>query len=197
MPAVEPLLLVEPSSWSCAHGIERWRSGCACGNDPGASHAWRRPLRSALNWLGRELDALYVAGASREFGEPWAVRDAYGAVAALADPARDAFIRGRLAAGGESARARRLLDGARARLAMFSSCAWFFDRATGHEAVLMLRLAAYAIDRLGAHALEREFIERLALAADEPGSNRTAAAAYGAEVLPLRPLAQPAARQAG
>ena len=54
-----PVLLVEPSSWSCIHGVERWRSDCSCGVIPGASHAWRRPLRSALMWLARELDARY------------------------------------------------------------------------------------------------------------------------------------------
>src|SRR5262249_38338080 len=54
-PTVEAIV-VEPSSWSCAHGVERWRSNCSDGMDPKASHAWRRPLRAALNWLARQLD---------------------------------------------------------------------------------------------------------------------------------------------
>ena len=49
--------LVEPSSWSCAHGIERWRSDCGCRMAPEteSSQAWRRPLREALEWLSDAL----------------------------------------------------------------------------------------------------------------------------------------------
>ena len=51
--------LVSPSSWSCAHGIERWRSNCGCGatHDTGRAQEWRGPLRAALRWLAEALDA--------------------------------------------------------------------------------------------------------------------------------------------
>lgn len=186
VPAVERLQLVEPSSWSCAHGIERWRSGCSCGT-PGASHAWRRPLRAALNWLARELDARWATEAARDFADPWAARDAYGAAAMLPAEQRDAFVLALIAAGGDAARARRVLDGARARLGMFGSCAWFFDDATGHETILMLRLAAYAIDALGAHNLEEEFLARLAFVRDARPGEGDAAQAYIRKVVPLKP----------
>lgn len=189
VPPVAPLILVEPSSWSCAHGVERWRSGCPCGNDPTASHAWRRPLRSALNWLGRELDARYAAEAAGCFRDPWAVRDAYSEVASLGDAKRNAFIRKRLRKGADAAHARRLLDGQRARLGMFSSCAWFFDSATGHETTLMLRMAASAIDLFRAHDLEPAFIERLRLVTDDAKSDVNAASVYQTDVLRLRRVA--------
>ena len=50
--------LVSPSSWSCAHGIERWRSNCGCGatHEAGQNQLWRGPLRAALRWLAEELD---------------------------------------------------------------------------------------------------------------------------------------------
>jgi alpha-amylase/alpha-mannosidase (GH57 family) len=53
----EDAQLVVPSSWSCPHGIERWRSNCGCRMTPGTSQEWRRPLRAALDWLARMLDA--------------------------------------------------------------------------------------------------------------------------------------------
>jgi alpha-amylase/alpha-mannosidase (GH57 family) len=182
----ENALLVEPSSWSCPHGIERWRSGCTCGMRPGANHAWRRPLRSALNWLARELDDRYVSRTAR-LGDPWTLRDDFGAVAAAGHAARETFV-AMLGDGADSTATLALFDGVRARLGMFGSCAWFFDDATGHEAELMLRLAAFAIGAIAPHdsALETEFIERLALVQDQRPGHGDAAVLYRERVLPLR-----------
>ena len=50
--------LVSPSAWSCAHGVERWRSNCGCRADHGRhpQQQWRAPLRHALRWLADALD---------------------------------------------------------------------------------------------------------------------------------------------
>ncbi len=49
--------LVERTSWSCDHGIERWRSDCGCRTKEGTSQAWRTPLRESLEWLRERLEA--------------------------------------------------------------------------------------------------------------------------------------------
>ena len=51
-------LLVEPSSWSCAHGVGRWSRDCGCALSGDADGAWRVELRDALNALRDDLGAL-------------------------------------------------------------------------------------------------------------------------------------------
>src|SRR5439155_1142660 len=57
----EDVRLVAPSSWSCPHGVERWRAECGCRAAPerGLHQRWRAPLRAALEWLAAELRAPY------------------------------------------------------------------------------------------------------------------------------------------
>jgi alpha-amylase/alpha-mannosidase (GH57 family) len=39
--------------------------------------AWRRPLRSALDWLRDELNAVFESSASQLFVDHWAARNDY------------------------------------------------------------------------------------------------------------------------
>ena len=68
--------IIENSSWSCAHGVERWRSDCPCGDGtPGYHHRWRKPLREAMDNLRDRISGLYES--SDVFIAPWKARDEY------------------------------------------------------------------------------------------------------------------------
>jgi alpha-amylase/alpha-mannosidase (GH57 family) len=56
-PPQEDVRLVSPSSWSCPHGVERWRAECGCRAAPERTtqQRWRAPLRAALEWLAEEI----------------------------------------------------------------------------------------------------------------------------------------------
>jgi len=53
--------IVSPSSWSCPHGVERWRAECGCRAAPerNTQQRWRAPLRAALEWLSAEVRAQF------------------------------------------------------------------------------------------------------------------------------------------
>ena len=87
--------LYENSSWSCAHGVERWRSDCGCAIDSsrGWNQRWRAPLRQGLDRLQQRLDELFQRLGGALFQDPWAARDDYVALLGLAKPEdREAFL---------------------------------------------------------------------------------------------------------
>ena len=179
-PATDDVEIVAPSAWSCAHGVERWRSNCGCHMRDGTTQAWRTPLREAITELADGLHEVYEREASRYFDDPWAVRDAYGEVVATPDRIGDwvaARARQREAAAGEPApprlpTAQSLLEMERGALRIFTSCAWFFDDIAGLEPIEVLRYAARAIELAADDGprLEKRFLERLGDAqSNEPG----------------------------
>jgi alpha-amylase/alpha-mannosidase (GH57 family) len=150
-PADREVALAAPSSWSCPHGVERWRADCGCrvGSERSTNQRWRVPLREGLDWLATELHALYEREGAGLLGDPWAARDACASGVAVQD-----------------VRARELLELERNALRMFTSCGWFFDDIAGIEARQVLRYAGRAIELAGADAprLEAGLLERLAAA---------------------------------
>jgi alpha-amylase/alpha-mannosidase (GH57 family) len=151
----------ERTSWSCAHGVERWITHCGCrtGGPAEWHQRWRKPLREGLTDLKARLDGLFEIEGSRLFQDPWAARDDY--VTVVLDPTsrvRASFWEHHRTPQGQEAdlpNAMRLLEMQRHGLLMFTSCGWFFDEISGLEATQILRYAARAIQ------LAQYFGERL------------------------------------
>jgi len=169
--AEQDVKLVAPTSWSCAHGVERWRADCGCRMAPErpTQQRWRTPLREALDWLAGELHARFEREGGALFQDPWAARDAYGTVVGGAAAGIVQFVAQRLRPGADRSGERRapeLLEFERNALRMFTSCGWFFDDIAGIETIQILRYAARAIELAGADAarLEAGVLERLARA---------------------------------
>jgi hypothetical protein len=200
-PAREDVTIVAPSSWSCRHGVERWRSDCGCKVAPlsPTQQRWRAPLREALDWLAGELHALFEREAGVLLRDPWAARDGYGEIMDAGEEAIAHFVNASLREPIDletPVRARELLELERHALRMFTSCGWFFDDIGGIEARQVLRYAARAIDLAGADAtrLEAGLLERLAQAASNVPAVGTGRAVY---LQSVKPRVAPDVRLAG
>jgi alpha-amylase/alpha-mannosidase (GH57 family) len=165
--------IVENTSWSCAHGVERWRSNCGCnGGKPGWNQEWRAPLRKALDELRDALIPLTEQHGSALFRDVWAARDAY--IHVLLDrstESADRFFAAHQAhplIENERVRALELMEMQRHAHLMYTSCGWFFDDISGIETVQIIAYAArvlqLAIQMFGEQAapLEPAFLARLA-----------------------------------
>ncbi|HET7040212.1 MAG TPA: DUF3536 domain-containing protein, partial [Gemmatimonadales bacterium] len=192
--AARPVTLKAPSSWSCPHGVDRWRADCGCRTAAGAgtSQAWRVPLRESLDALAAGLHRLFETEGGRLLKDPWAARDAYAAVLTGA-AALDAFLLEWCTAADPAGRRRaaELLEMERHALGMFTSCGWFFDDLAGLEGLQVLRYAARAIELAGppAGGLEAGLREGLARARSNDKAMGTGRDLYDRLVRPAMPPA--------
>jgi len=170
-PPTHEVEIVEKSSWSCVHGIDRWWSHCGCntGAHPGWNQEWRTSLRNALDWL-RDTVAPQWEKKSREFlQDSWSVRDAYIEVVhhRSVENIESFFSRhgARILTPVEKTMALELLELQRHALFMYTSCGWFFDDLAGIETVQNLQFAGRMVqlaEKFFGDSLESQFIKRLA-----------------------------------
>jgi hypothetical protein len=165
---------VRLSSWSCAHGIERWRADCGChtGGEPGSNQAWRAPLRAALDQVRAAAVEVFERRGPVVLRDPWAARDAYidlllGAtpVERFAEEHVVGAAPGRPADPGVLVEALTLLESQRHALLMYTSCGWFFHDLAGIETVQIMRYAACCLDlldELGEHPAVDDVLATLA-----------------------------------
>ncbi len=150
-PPTHEVEIYENTSWSCVHGIERWKSNCGCnsGGRPGWNQEWRRPLREALDWLRETLSSVFEEKGRPLLRDPWGARDDY--IAILLDrskESRERFFRkhaSRELSGEEETIALKLLELQRHAMLMYTSCGWFFDELSGLETTQVIQYAGRAI----------------------------------------------------
>ncbi len=170
-PPVYEAEIKEPSSWSCFHGVGRWKEDCGCstGAGHGWNQKWRTPLRDALNWLRDELYAVYEKNAGRYLKDPWKARNRY--IDVILDRNRETIENfctheaGRSLSPIETVNVLKLMEMQRHAMLMFTSCGWFFADISGIETIQILKYAARAMQIAGEFQeinLESRFLEILA-----------------------------------
>jgi alpha-amylase/alpha-mannosidase (GH57 family) len=180
--------IVENTSWSCAHGVERWRSNCGCnGGKPGCNQLWRAPLREALDELRDAVAPITEQEGGKLFKDVWEARDAYiEVVLDRSDESTERFFQAHqshVLLEPERIRALELMEMQRHAQLMYTSCGWFFDDIAGIETVQIIAYAARVLqlarELFGDQAgeLEPKFLARMAEA-----RSCDAAAGDGAEI---------------
>ncbi len=186
-PPTHEVEILEATAWSCAHGVERWRSNCGCstGGEAGWNQLWRTGLRDALDWLASAVAGPFEARGRTVLQDPWGTRDDY--IEVILDRSRgavgDFFARHAThpLTDDELVTALQLLELQRHVLLMYTSCGWFFNELSGIETVQVIQYAARVVQL--AQALfdgdfESEFLARLEKAESNIPEHRNGRAIY-------------------
>ena len=152
----------ENSSWSCVHGVERWRSNCGChtGGEGHWNQKWREPLRTALDNARDTMIEIYEKGMSSFEDDPWVIRDEYiQVILDRSKPNLNKFLRKHISKklnDDERTHVMRMLEMQRNAMLMYTSCGWFFNDISGIETLQILQYACRAI-QLGESESEYRF----------------------------------------
>ena len=187
----------ENTSWSCAHGVERWRSNCGCnGGRVGWNQLWRKPLRDSLDFLRDSTSVLAEKRAAGLLKDIWAARDGYIDVVLDRSPeVTERFFEQhavRPLTQAERIVVLELMELQRHAQLMYTSCGWFFDEISGIETVQIiayagrvLQLAARLFGEPG-RLLEAEFLSILAQAKPNVPELKDGAAVYTSYVTGMK-----------
>ncbi|MCK5707618.1 MAG: DUF3536 domain-containing protein [Candidatus Aureabacteria bacterium] len=143
--------IVENSSWSCAHGVDRWRKdcGCAIGSGQGWTQKWREPLRNAMDFLRDALIPLFEQEMKNFTDDPWRIRNKYiNIILERSITNIDKFFKENISkelSTEDKIKILKLLEMQRHAQLMYTSCGWFFDEISGIETVQIMQYAARAI----------------------------------------------------
>lgn len=161
----------QASSWSCFHGVGRWKEDCGCstGGHPGWNQKWRKPLRNALDYLRDEFAQIFEQEGAKYFDNVWEVRNKY--IEVILDrnemnvkKFQQENFKPELS-DEDKVKAMELLEIQRQSLLMYTSCGWFFSEISGIETVQIMKYAARAMQlasRFTNKNLEEHFLNILA-----------------------------------
>jgi alpha-amylase/alpha-mannosidase (GH57 family) len=192
-PPASEVEIIERTSWSCAHGIERWRSDCGdnSGAHPGWNQKWRRPLRGAMGWLAAKAASVYEKGMAEFSQDPWKVREEYIRLVLDRAPGTvGAFVAGhagREPGAAEKTRFLKLLEIERQAMLIFTSDGWFFDDISNIETVQVVQYASrlmQLVRDVGGADPEPEYVRMLGKAASNVPEYKNGAKVYDLFVRP-------------
>lgn len=155
------------SSWSCAHGVERWQDDCGCstGALAGWNQKWRKPLREALDYIRDELIKICTKEGAKYYNDFWDARNKY--IDVILDRKQETIDKffeenaDKKLTKVQKIKALKLMEMQRAAMLMYTSCGWFFAEISGIETTQIMKYAARAMELAGEFSdldLEKNFL---------------------------------------
>jgi alpha-amylase/alpha-mannosidase (GH57 family) len=188
------VMIEEGTSWSCAHGVERWRSDCGChtGGVPSWNQRWRQPLRAALDWLRDEVSPYFERRGAELMTDPWAARNDY--IDVILDRRHNTLPFVAKHARGTPGEAEittllELMELQRHAMLMYTSCGWFFNEVSGIETIQVLQYAGRVVqlaEKLFGTSFEKGLLDRLEAAPSNLSNVGNARRIYEQQVVPAR-----------
>lgn len=162
----------EGTSWSCIHGVSRWKENCGCGREEGTSQEWRKILRESLNFLRDELAGFFEGSGSSLLNDVWESRNDY--IYLIREDSYDRYNENknkffkkhskRKLTESETDFCLKILEMQKYSMLMFTSCGWFFSDISGIETIQILEYAARAMEiyhELSGINIEEKFLEMI------------------------------------
>jgi len=182
----------ENSSWSCVHGVERWKSDCGCNSGhPSWRQGWRGPLRDGIDAVNDALAPFYEQQGKGILRDPWAARDDYvSCVLDRSDENVERFLAQhatRPLSPENRVKLLKLLEMQRHVMLMSTSCAWFFDEISGMETTQVMGYVMRAMQlarELGGPDVEPLFLEHIGEAPSNLPQFESGAQVFAAYVRP-------------
>jgi len=187
--------IVENTSWSCVHGIERWRADCGCrlNFQEGWNQRWRTTLREAFDFLKGIVDEIFETETGAFLKDPWEARNDYISVMCdNSEKQRKKFIAKHAKKNFHEAHEKKLwslLEAEKFSLFTYTSCAWFFDDISGIEPVHMMKFASRAMELVQPYYskhIEAPFLKILAEAQSNIPEMQDGAQVFQKFVKPIR-----------
>ncbi len=184
----------EDTSWSCSHGVDRWRNDCGCntGGNNDWNQKWRAPLRDSFDWVREKLIVLFEKEMKEYTSEPWEVRNKY--IQIVLDRSEEnvsRFLKENFQKNltkDEKVKLLKLLEMQYHTMLMYTSCGWFFDEVTGIESMQDILYASRAIqlaEEISGNSYEKDFEQLLEKIPSNIPEFGTALTAYNKFVKPM------------
>lgn len=165
--------IIDNTSWSCAHGIERWRSDCGCKFDPNTNQKWRTPFRKAIDFLKDEFLKQIKQNNTPYKSQEEFFKDLQNYIDIILK--RDFEVKDFSSFNdykdfiynyfnnkneNEIQKKLKLLEIYKNILFAYTSCGWFFDDISGLEATQNMKYLEYALNKMS-EVFNKEIIENI------------------------------------
>lgn len=146
------------SSWSCPHGIERWKCECGCRIDTKNNYQkWKHTLKKTIDNISEKVDDLFIKETSSYIKNPYSAIEEFINIYEEKSPHQTlSFIEKnsiKKINPDDIPKILKLFDMKLHLAFAYTSCGWFFDDITNIETLNNIKNIIYIVDILKKYAI--------------------------------------------